>query len=158
MGHNNNEDSNQNNIDPGIWGNDAWNYFHYVIFAYPTNPSNSDKYNYMNWCRMFAETLPCETCKDSFKFLIERSPLMLTQNILESRNNFVKWGWMIHNEVNKKTNSENTITYDTFLDKYKKIYKPSHYNSHSHSNSHYNSKSNSHSKYRSSKCETCGKK
>ncbi len=171
MGHDNNNDSNQNNIDPEIWGNDAWNYFHYVIFAYPVNPSNSDKYNYMNWCRMFAATLPCETCKNSFKLLIERPPLMLTQNILESRNSFIKWGWMVHNEVNKKTNSDNFISYEAFLNKHKNIHKSSGSDkskSSDKSNQHFNSRiyrhinsSNQHSSSQHDKpykCATCGKK
>jgi len=171
--------SNKNSIDPKIWGNDAWNYFHYVIFGYPDNPSNTDKYNYMNWCRMFAETLPCETCRDSFKTMIDRPPLMLTNNILENRNSFIKWGWMVHNETDKHTGSSHTLSYEAFLEKYSSIginktkrtisspssdqQNPSsshsrHHSKHSHSQSNQSNQQSNQHFTKPYKCATCGKK
>jgi hypothetical protein len=169
--------SNKNSIDPKIWGNDAWNYFHYVIFGYPDNPSNTDKYNYMNWCRMFAETLPCGTCRDSFKTMIDRPPLMLTNSIMESRNSFIKWGWMVHNQTDKHTGSSQTLSYEAFLEKYSGLgvniltkrgvsssdqqnpsHSTHHHSKHSRSHSQSNLQSIQQSNPKPYKCATCGKK
>ncbi len=103
-------------IDPKRWGKSTWDYFHHITFGYPNEPSIEDKNMYGNWCNVFGSTLPCGTCRDSYKLLASYSPAALNDNIFENKHSFIKWGWLMHKEVSKKLNKE-YMTFDKFIHK-----------------------------------------
>ena len=90
------------NIDPKIWGKHWWNIVHFTTISYPEVPSFNDKKNFENLIYAMGATLPCENCRVHFKKNIIELPL--TQEILNSRYELIKWGISLHNLVNKQTN------------------------------------------------------
>jgi hypothetical protein len=110
--------NNDDSLDPSIWGKSTWDYFHYVTFGYPINPTSNDKCAYVRWCKSFGATLPCHTCRRSFKTILENPITKLSYDALRNKESLIKWGWMIHNEVNKKAHGSH-ISYRMFLENYK---------------------------------------
>jgi hypothetical protein len=106
-------------IDPKIWGKPSWEYYHYVTFNYPENPTPDDKNNYKTWAKMFGLTLPCKTCSDGYLALFDNpvSGVSLTDDALASIESFVEWGYKMRTEIQKKIGGEQ-ITYVAFLTKY----------------------------------------
>ena len=63
--------------------------------------------------------LPCASCRNNYIEHIKKIPL--TDNILCSKEQVVRWLVDIHNEVNK-LNGKPIFTYEQLLRKYNKIY------------------------------------
>lgn len=90
-----------NNINPKIWGESFWKMMHYVTFAYPNNPTVDDKNNVRIFFTNIVNVLPCENCRVHYTLNLKNYPL--TDEVLSSKNNLVKWLIDVHNEVNKRT-------------------------------------------------------
>ena len=106
-------------LNPKIWGKHGWIFFDSTILAYPSCPSNQDKKNMKNFLIFFKEILPCFTCRGNCRDHYKKFPV--TDKVLSSRDNLIKWNINIHNEVNKITGSKPT-TYNEFINKYTKMY------------------------------------
>lgn len=89
------------NINPNIWGESFWNVIHYITMAYPDNPTEEDKQNVLAFIQSLQNVLPCENCRNHFKSNLTSYPL--TNDVLSSRYNFIKWAVTVHNEVNRRT-------------------------------------------------------
>jgi len=89
------------NINPNIWGKSFWNVIHYITMAYPDNPTEEDKQNVSAFIQSLQNVLPCEKCRGHFKSNLISYPL--SNDVLSSRYNFIKWAVMVHNEVNRRT-------------------------------------------------------
>jgi len=89
------------NINPSIWGESFWNVIHYITMAYPDNPTEDDKQNVLAFIQSLQNVLPCEKCRNHFKSNLISYPL--SNDVLSSRYNFIKWAVMVHNEVNRRT-------------------------------------------------------
>ncbi len=100
-----------NNIDPLLWGPHGWHFMHYITFAYPINPSTTDKENMSNFFTSLKNILPCDSCRTHFETHLKKNPL--TNEALASRQSLVDWLINIHNEVNimnhKPTVSNNDV-------------------------------------------------
>lgn len=102
------------NINPKLWGKSYWDMSHYLTMAYPENPTEDDKNNIKQYFTLLQNILPCENCRKHYKQNLADHPL--TDDILSSRYKLITWLVDLHNEVNKKTGSqemtvEQTIRY-----------------------------------------------
>jgi hypothetical protein len=82
----------------GIWGNAGWTFMHFISFAYPVNPSVSDKQRYRQFFESIQHVLPCPKCRVHFAKNMKKYDLNVA---LESRDGLVQWVVDMHNEVNK---------------------------------------------------------
>jgi len=98
-----------NNISPLIWGPPGWKFLHYITFSYPTNPTNDDKTNYMNFFNSIGNILPCSSCRTNYKSHINKYPL--TDDIMNNKDKLIRWLIDIHNEVNIM-NGMKTLSYE----------------------------------------------
>jgi hypothetical protein len=89
-------------ITPDVWGPHAWKFIHYVTLGYPENPTPYQKVRYKTFLLLLQDVLPCYLCAEHFKETLQTLPL--TDDILNSRENFIKWGINIHNVVNEMKN------------------------------------------------------
>lgn len=103
------------NINPLLWGQHLWKFMHYLTLSYPDNPNIDEQNKFKNFFMMIGQYLPCEKCRVNYKTNIQTLPL--TDSILSSRNNLIKWLFDLHNIVNKET-GKTQLTYDKFNDIY----------------------------------------
>lgn len=90
-------------LSPNIWGPHGWKFIHYVTLAYPiNNPDDETKKNYKNFFTMLQFVLPCKVCANHYAENLNKMPL--TDEVLSSRENLVKWAIDIHNIVNVSKN------------------------------------------------------
>lgn len=106
-------------ITPDIWGPYAWKFIHMVALAYPSKPTEEDKLNYYTFFISISNILPCHLCSDHYKNNLLKH--QLTDNVLSSRENLVKWTIDMHNEVNI-SNNKNVYDYDYAIDLIKNNY------------------------------------
>ena len=106
-------------IKPSAWGPGAWKLIHYAALAYPENPTNEDKQNYMNFFTSLQYILPCPACAKNFKKNLEKFPL---RESLDNNKTLFQWTVDIHNEVNKESNKKE-YSYEEALEIYTKPYK-----------------------------------
>lgn len=107
------------NINPKIWGRDMWNSMYFIAFSYPDNPTQQDKINYRNYFEALSKVLPCETCRYHYSKLL--NTYLLTDLVLESRENLIKWLLNVNNDVNRRVNKPD-ITYDKIMKRYNNIF------------------------------------
>lgn len=96
-------------VDPSIWGPHAWIFLHSITFGYPNCPSEQDKVNMRLFFDILPKVIPCNKCKMNFIKHLQQYPL--TEDILCSKRELIKWLIDIHNEVNKM-NFKNPLGYD----------------------------------------------
>ena len=85
--------------DPRLWGTSAWNFIHHVTVEFPNVPTPLDKQRYTNFINGLRFVLPCHTCRKHFTYLLQKNPI---HYFLHNTHSFMKWGWTIHNAVNKR--------------------------------------------------------
>lgn len=83
---------------PDIWGKYAWNFIHLVTMDYPENPKQADVQNYRDFLHSLQYVLPCAKCRTNLIKHFKKYPL--TDEVMSSRQNLVKWGINLHNIVN----------------------------------------------------------
>lgn len=106
-------------VEPSIWGPHAWVFLHSITFNYPNCPKQEDKINMRNFFNNLQNILPCDKCKNNFLTHIKKRPL--TDNILCSKRELIKWLIDIHNDVNKM-NGKQSVSYNDAI--YKILYNP----------------------------------
>lgn len=87
------------NGEPTIWGEIVWDHLHLLTYYYPSNPSDDVKraaYQHVHALRFI---LPCEHCRQGFRFEILQTPV---EEYLQSRETFIEWGIEVHTSVNKR--------------------------------------------------------
>lgn len=89
---------------PNIWGPPGWKFIHYVTMGYPNYPSDEVKKKYYNYFHALKHVIPCSICSSHFTQNLEKLPL--TDEVLSSRDNLMKWGIDMHNFVNKLNNKK----------------------------------------------------
>jgi len=82
-----------------IWGPIYWKFLHNVTTLYPDNPTQQDKYNFIDFLNSFRNLLPCKECREHFTYNLNILPL--SDNILSSKYNLILWGINMHNVVRK---------------------------------------------------------
>jgi hypothetical protein len=101
------------NISPNLWGPHLWKFMHLFTLSYPNEPTEDEKDTAYNFFTAIQTVLPCEKCRYNFKNHLET----LTEEVLDSNENLVKWLFDIHNEVNKSTGKP-IFSFDNFINMY----------------------------------------
>lgn len=99
-------------VSPEEWGPHIWKSIHYITMGYPKNPSNKIKNIYRDFLISFKYVLPCSMCANHYKEHLEKYPL--TDDVMSSKENLMKWGIDIHNEVNKMK-GKGILSYDNAI-------------------------------------------
>ena len=94
--------SNDQIITPEVWGPHGWKFIHYVTLAYPEHPTPAQKEKYKAFLILLKDVLPCSLCANHYAENLQSHPL--TDEVLSTKENLVKWGIEIHNIVNKSKN------------------------------------------------------
>jgi len=74
---------------------------HSTAFAYPDNPSPSERELMTTWLDMFRDTITCPSCKGHFTTLLANYRAQFP-GMLQSRHEFVVFTFRAHNAVNKR--------------------------------------------------------
>lgn len=106
-------------MKPEVWGPHAWIFLHSITLEYPDYPTGEDKRNMSNFMNSLKYVLPCEKCRINFENHLEQYPL--TNDILSSKSNLIKWLIDIHNSVNKM-NNKRVLSYEESLKGLLKLY------------------------------------
>jgi hypothetical protein len=109
-----------NGLMTKIWGPSMWVSIHSVCAGYPMKPTNKHKQNYKHFFENIGNVLPCSHCRDSYQQFIKETPTQLNNKTLKNRASLVKWGYDIHNKVNKKLGVDYGVTYEDVAIKYEK--------------------------------------
>ena len=88
-------------VPPEIWGSHCWIFIHILTIAYPENPTDSDKKSYRTYFDALSDVLPCKKCRLHMKSHLRKMPL--SDDVLSSRKNLIRWGIDFHNIVNYYT-------------------------------------------------------
>jgi hypothetical protein len=105
-------------FSPDCWGQVFWETLHIISFAYPENPTASDKENMYNFFKYMGTALPCKECREHYTKNFEKLNIL---NSLNSRDDLTKWVYDLHNIVNKQLNKTNIPTYKEVVDKYESM-------------------------------------
>lgn len=106
-------------MEPKIWGQSAWFFLHSITLNYPDKPNNYDKKIYNDFFNLLPKVLPCNICNINFQKHLNKYPIRF---YLDSKEILSKWLVTIHNLTNIECKKP-TISYNTFLNEYKKKYK-----------------------------------
>ena len=86
-------------MTPDVWGPHGWKFIHYITLGYPEYPTQMQKDKYKAFFLLLKDVLPCSLCANHYKENLQKYPI--SEQILNSRDKFIKWGIDIHNSVNK---------------------------------------------------------
>lgn len=81
--------SKRKNLDPRVWGPNAWKFIDNVIEGYPNNPNNFQRLRMHDFLVSLGELLPCQKCRDNFKQFQKKLPV--TQHV---RNKLTVRRWL----------------------------------------------------------------
>ena len=99
-----------------VWGPSLWHYLHVMSFNYPNNPTNIQKQKYKQLLLNFQYTLPCKYCRINLKKNFHKFPLI--DSIFENRNNFSRYIFNLHEQINKMLGKDSGLTYCEVRDNY----------------------------------------
>lgn len=91
-------------IGPDRFGPSLWQGLHYITLGYPVNPTEEQKQKYKAFFILLKDTLPCSICANHYAENLKKFPI--TDEILQTKENLVKWLIDIHNVVNKMKGKE----------------------------------------------------
>lgn len=99
-----------------VWGPSLWHYLHVMSFNYPINPTKLQKQKYKQLLLNFQYTLPCKYCRMNLKKNFKNFPLV--DKIFENRNNFSRYIFNLHEQINKMLGKNSGLTYCEVRDNY----------------------------------------
>lgn len=107
-----------NGLITTIWGPHEWESFHAKTFGYPINPSHEKKIQFLRYFTSNGDVLPCIHCSESYKKFISEGDTRLDMDTMTSRETLTRWGYRLHNAVNKKLGVEYHETYEELCFKF----------------------------------------
>lgn len=107
-----------NGLITKIWGPPGWEFFHSVTFGYPINPTAEQQKDYLDYFTVIGKVFPCKYCRESYQQFIKEGDTMLTADTMSSREKLTKWGYLLHERVNKKLDVTYGMTYEELCDDY----------------------------------------
>jgi len=107
-----------NGLITKIWGPPGWEFFHSVTFGYPINPTTEQQKDYMDYFTVIGKVFPCKYCRESYQEFIKEGDTILTLDQMRSRETLTKWGYLLHERVNKKLDVTYGMTYDELCGDY----------------------------------------
>jgi hypothetical protein len=99
---------NLNGFPPNVWGPGLWTALHLITLTIPPRPSKQRINAYYHLFHSLRETLPCGSCRTSFKIIMDAGPLKLHRSIFQSRGKAFRWLVRVHNAVNAKLGKPQT--------------------------------------------------
>ena len=99
-----------------VWGPSLWHYLHVMSFNYPINPTKIQKQKYKQLLLNFQYTLPCKYCRMNLVKNFKKFPLV--DKIFENRNNFSRYIFNLHEQINKMLGKNSGLTYCEVRDNY----------------------------------------
>jgi hypothetical protein len=99
-----------------VWGPSLWHYLHVMSFNYPINPTKIQKQKYKQLLLNFQYTLPCKYCRMNLKKNFKNFPL--SDKVFENRNNFSRYIFNLHEQINKLLGKNSGLTYCEVRDNY----------------------------------------
>ena len=101
------------------WGPSAWVFVHQTALRY--KPTYSKQYKEL--FTTLKDILPCKYCRLSYSQYIKELPV---QDYLGSKNDMVRWSYLLHNKVNGKLREQGYVKYcdppmKKAIDHYRKV-------------------------------------
>ena len=103
-------------MHPDLWGPGTWKLLHSITFNYPKEPTSRDKEIHANFFNSLQYVLPCEKCAYHFSQNLKKYPI---EEVLDEKEEFVKWLIHVHNEVNTMLNKP-VKSQEEVIEEYKK--------------------------------------
>lgn len=113
---NNNHFSSGDGMLTSIWGPSLWHFLHTMSFNYPVKPSKKQKICYNNFILNLQNILPCIHCRNNLPKNLKQAGF--NYNCLKNRDNFSKFIYDLHNNVNKMLGKKNNISYKDVRNRY----------------------------------------
>lgn len=107
---------NQDGMLTKVWGPSLWHTLHTISFNYPTNPTNQQKRQYMQFIIGLKHILPCKYCRINLKQNLKEMPL--TMATMQSRETFSYYIYNLHEKVNKMLKKSSGLTYCAVRERY----------------------------------------
>ena len=102
-------------MQTAIFGPLFWGAIHMVSFNYPVNPTDEHKKAHYDWIMATGNVLPCRYCRENFK---ENMKCVSTSSDYDSRDNFSRFCYRLHKQVNEMLKKNNTPTFEEVRDMY----------------------------------------
>ena len=99
-----------------VWGPSMWHTLHTISFNYPVKPTKKHKKDYKKFIMSLKHVLPCGHCRKNLPKNLKSVPL--NSKALKNRDNFSRWMYDLHEEVNKMLNKKSKLTYEEVRDRY----------------------------------------
>ena len=99
-----------------VWGPSMWHTLHTISFNYPVKPTKKHKKTYKKFIMSLKHVLPCGHCRKNLPKNLKAVPL--NSKALKNRENFSRWMYDLHEEVNKMLNKKSKLTYESVRDRY----------------------------------------
>lgn len=84
-----------------IWGPLGWMTLHSTAFAYPDNPTPTERELMYSWLDMFRDTITCPSCREHFTQMLGNYRSQFP-GMLNNRQEFVLFTFRAHNAVNRR--------------------------------------------------------
>lgn len=84
---------------PSYWGKYFWKVIHITALAYPDNPSEQNKQDYITFFETMGKVLPCKRCSNNYTGHLRNLPI---ENFMDSPDDLFKWTVHLHNIVSKE--------------------------------------------------------
>lgn len=97
------------------WGPRYWYFFHSLLANYPEEPTPTEKILYQQMFVLFVKLLPCTKCFQHFTSIVKAHPPNMN-----TKHDWVMWGYKIHNKVNLRLKKKALKT-KFFVKMYKEI-------------------------------------
>lgn len=113
---NNNDYKSGDGMLTSIWGPALWHFLHTMSFNYPTNPTEEEKNQYMNFIKSLEFVLPCKYCRINLKKNFETLPLRKEE--MKSRYTFSKYVYNLHEHINTMLGKKSNLSYEDIRETY----------------------------------------
>jgi hypothetical protein len=99
-----------------VWGPCMWFFLHTISFNYPLNPTQIQKEKYKDFIMNLKYVLPCKHCRTNLTNNLKKKPI--TMEIMKNRDNFSKYIYGLHEDVNRLLKKKNNLTYKMVRNKF----------------------------------------
>jgi len=123
------------NIKPILWGPSTWKTIFYIIAVYPEKPNNEEIESIHNFFLSLKNLLPCSGCRTSYSIYLNEKDTNINDLInFNSRDNLIKFVFLLKNKVNLKLGCNYNLSLSYFKKKLDKLISNNNNNSDSHIN------------------------
>ena len=106
-------------ISKDHWGTFIWSYLHTISIFCEEEIPKVEFYRIKKLLENIKHIIPYKTCKDEYSKYLPSLTLIKYSAFLKDRMILFKWGFIVHNRVNKKLNKKQ-YTYEQVLKKWTK--------------------------------------